>query len=67
MESVGDPVAVDLINPERVDKAPVHDLHHPILAEDFGNKPIDYTPPRRSAAQPDPKDIDEALDALLGA
>ena len=38
-----------------------------ILAEDFGNKPIDYTPPRRSAAQPDPKDIDEALDALLGA
>ena len=38
-----------------------------VLDEDFGNKPIVYTPPRRSAAQPDPKDIGEALDALLGA
>jgi acetolactate synthase-1/2/3 large subunit len=38
-----------------------------ILAEDFGNKAIDYTPPRRSAPQCDPKDIDDALDALLGA
>ena len=38
-----------------------------ILHQDFGNKPIEYTPPRRSAAQPDPRDMDEALDALLGA
>ncbi len=38
-----------------------------VLHEDSGNAALDYTPPRRSAAQPDPQDMAEVLDSLLAA
>ncbi len=38
-----------------------------VLHEDSGNASLDYTPPRRSAAQPDPGDMAGVLDSLLAA